>query len=309
MKYFSCTTFHLLTSRSKKRILWITERLLELNPECNGELLLGLVKNIVPSDTGDENTFLVNQVSTIIQNNEEKIVNNKLLSCYITLPILRLLAEECLPPQTEFILRRLAFRLLSEHWDMIHHLGRELVRALVECYHIPEIGKFWQYLLSKNSRKSFENILKTTCSIKFIALQLPPHIEKNMFWFLDKSDELRDCQALFSAVLAKKIIPSHTLSIGTYVSDLIRFLCHQDIKHSSHHKCVLILEMLRHVKTSFSLAICKMALFMDIFGPDQAARSEILGDALIHFCLTRQPKISASLTEFRTKFSKEFLNN
>lgn len=310
MKYFSCTTFHLLTLRSKKRVLWIIERLIELDLGCNGELLLGLVKNIVPSDKSDESTFLINQVSIIIQNNEDKILDSKLLSCYIMLPVVRLLADECLPSQTELILRKLAFRLLNEHWDVLHHLGRELVRGLVECYHIPEISKFWQYLSARNSRKSLEKLLKTSCPIKFVALQLPPLTERNIIWFLDKFEELKSCQMLFSVSLAKRIIPAHNLNLGIYVANLIRFLGHRDVKFNSYSKCFLTLEMLKHVKTLFSLAICKMALFIDIFEPDQtAAKCEALGDTLISLCLARQPKISASLSEFRTKFEKEFLND
>lgn len=210
--------------------------------------------------------------------------------------------------------------VLLEKFKECTVIGRDLIRILQDVSKMPEFAANWKFLnqksMSDSSTESTQlyKILQVPTPKRFLATRLTPEMETNLLFILDHvkygGSHHRKYYEWFAHEYLKVADPDNL------IIDIIRYLIvsyhppNAVLASSSVQRWQIITWFLRQMKTNYSTANAKLALFYDWLFYDPAVDNIMNVEPailIIAKSASANPKISCTMIEFLYILKKEYL--
>lgn len=207
--------------------------------------------------------------------------------------------------------------ILIEKFKECFVIGRDLIRILQDVSRMSEFAPVWKFLYQKSlndSSSQLLKILKVPSPKRFLASRLTPEMEVNLLFILDHvkygGTHHRKYYEWFSNEYLKVSDPENL------IIDIIRYLIvayhppNSILASSSVQRWQIITWFLRQMKTNYSTANAKLALFFDWLFYDPAIDNIMNVEPailIISKSTSVNPKITCTMIEFLYLLKKDYL--
>ncbi|KAI8874325.1 hypothetical protein GQ42DRAFT_159899 [Ramicandelaber brevisporus] len=276
--------FDRITMETRRRIMWLLQRLIEMHVKGLEQVVKALFRQMRGGDLSNPNLFLCDIMCQLLHRHSRAWAM-QYPDIYVTAVycFLRLIPDHVTIEQV--YRQEIAFcvDMLSNHFGDIMRVGRDLIRALQDVSRIPEFNEIWIRIIHhpQSLHQSFTGISQ--------LLMQPTHYQ----YLLSRIPN--DMEDLFGAILG-----SHPGSFNRYISwlydrylhqqpsdrlfsDIVRYVVSAITTQERHcPRFVILLSLLRYVRTPHLGASVKLSLMLDWIGFNNSQDSKDKVEPLAH---------------------------
>lgn len=290
------------------QLFWLVDRLISLNAKGADGLLLGLLRQINAGERSSENLFTIKSIIRLVHDHITWLTELSTMIPYVLYSCLRILSEDFVESGLEELLSDICITLLHQKYRECSVLGRDLARCLVEVSRLPKFSSFWHWLLQQKEGEvaPIVRLLLTPTPKKYMLLRIRPRAETDLQFLLEHSLTVQQ-NFYIPLFFATHIPQAEGDDTGALIIDAIRYIVvalrpsKPTIASTTLPAWSFVTSLLKAVRTSYSAASAKLALFIDWLFFDAASDNSLClepGLLVMTKSVAGNPNITTTLLEY-----------